>query len=92
MGCRKFTCMISTKLTASDTSGAMNMFPISPLLRNSMPALTAIMAMPMGTMISGSSVRLKPKYARMKPSMSRRIRAKATTGSRAKKVLIPGKS
>ena len=60
MGWRKLICMMLTSSTASEARGSTNMFPMAPELRNIMPAFTAIMAIPMGTMISGSSVRLKP--------------------------------
>ena len=56
MGCRKFTCMISTSSAGSETRGATNILPANPVFKNSMPAFTAIMAIPMGTIISGSSV------------------------------------
>ena len=84
--------MASTMAEASETSGSSSRLPTVPEVRNIMPQFTAIMPIPIGTMISGSSVRLNPRQAKTKPNTMRTIRATAITGSTAKKVPMPGNS
>ena len=64
--------------------------PVVSPARNSTPQFTAIMPRPMGTMISGSSLPLKPKYASTKPKIVKPTRTTPKMGSSTNKVAIPG--